>query len=488
MEEVKVIWSPFSKQKRALSCPAMEMHYGGAAGGGKSETLLIKALNFASMEGTRGLLLRRKIVDLQKAGAIIDRSKTLFKGRGKYNDQKKRWYFPKNSIIEFGHCQAAKDLDNYYSAQYDFIGIDQVEQFTSEMYTFFFSRLRTTNPKVAPQIMSSSNPVGIGRAWLKQRFWIGEKEANKCYPITEDIIFPDGEKKSMTYYRAFIPSRVFDNPHIIKNDPMYLLRLQQLPEEKRKALMDGDWNAFEGAFFSEWNERIHVREGFNIPQHWKRTISFDWGFNDPTCVLWFTEDPVSGQIYCYRELKLQRTLDVDVMRAIWDLSKNENIYCIYYPWDLDRVDDQTGVSKRERMQNVWKDLTGEIPYMKVAVNNRAEGWDAVRYLLGSREDGKPRFQFFKNCKYLMESIPNQIYSDGDNKVEDLDTDGDDHGVDALRYFAISYRNFFEKPQEKKPHYKTLPVDVGGAIKYANGEYRMKPYNEIKSPAFAWLGE
>lgn len=485
----QVAWTPFAKQARALNCPAMEIHYGGAAGGGKSDTLTVKALSFVRNQGARCLLLRRKIVDLQKLGAIIDRSKTLYRGRGKYNDQKKRWTFAGNASIEFGHCQSTKDLDNYYSAQYDFIGIDQVEQFTQDMYTFFFSRLRTTNPNLTPQIMSGSNPVGIGRAWIKKRFWIGQREPNKAYPITEEVVFPDGSKKAMTYFRAFIPSRVWDNPHIMKNDPMYLLRLQQLPEEKKKALLDGDWNAFEGAFFNEWSENTHICNAFPIPSHWKRSVSFDWGFSDPTCVLWYAEDPNSGQIYVYRELKIQRTLDVDVMRLIHDLSKNETIYCIYYPWDLDRVDDQTGVSKKERMQNVWKDLTGEIPYMKVGINARQEGWDAVRYLMGMRSDGRPRMQVFKNCEYLIESIPNQIHDE--HNPEDLDTDGDDHGVDALRYFALTYRGFYEKsviPMAlTKADRERLPRDVGAAMKLHTGEYVMKT-QEVKTPAFAWLGE
>ena len=483
-EEVKpqYAWEPFEKQKRFLSCPAFEVHYGGAAGGGKSDALLVGALMAIQKKRAKVLLLRRKFVDLERS--LIQRSFFMFKGRAKYDGQHKRWRFPNGSTVEFGYCQTLKDLDNYYSAEYTMIGIDQVEQFTEEMYTFFFSRVRTTNPDIQCSVKSTSNPVGVGRGWLAKRFWILGKDAkpsDEAYPVTDEIILPDGTKKVFTYHRAFIPSRVYDNPHIMQNDPMYLARLNQLPTEKRKALMDGRWDAFEGAFFVEFDPKIHICEPFEIPKNWKKSISFDWGYSDPTCVHWTAEDPQTGKLYVYREFYVNRMLDVDVAKAIARHSHIEEINCIYYPWDLDFKNPQTGVSMKERMNNIWEDM-GLRYYMKVGNKNRAEGWSAIRYLLSLREDKEPHIKIFSNCKNLIETFPEQIHDE--TNPEDLDTDGNDHALDSLRYFAATYRNFYEKPGIPVGMDKSrIPIDVGGAIKIGR-EYRLKKENL----QFNWMVE
>lgn len=475
-----ILWAPFPKQSRFLTCPALEVHYGGAAGGGKSDALLIAAMMHCQQKGTRALLLRRKFVDLERS--LIQRSHVLFKGRARYEGQNKRWRFTQGGTIEFGHCQTIKDLDNYYSAEYSFIGIDQVEQFTEDMYVFFFSRLRSSNPDVTCMIRITSNPVGIGRAWLAKRFWIlGEdkRTPNKPYPITDEIVKPDGTKIALTYHRVFIPSKVFDNPHIMNNDLMYLARLNQLSSEKKKALLDGRWDAFEGAFFQEWDPNKHVCEPFPIPKHWKRCISFDWGYRDPTAVHWFAEDPDSGKIYVYREVYTTGTLETDLARIIARYSHDEEIYCVFYPWDLEFNLD--GMSRKERMRDTW-DQMGIRYYMKVGNKARLEGWAAVRYLLDLRDDKEPRMKIFTNCKKLIETIPEQIHDD--TNPEDLDTDGNDHACDSLRYFAATYRNFYEKPSVQLPVDKSrIPVDVGGAVKVGN-EYRLKRESEIQS--FNWM--
>lgn len=477
-------WRPFDRQIRFLSCPVFECHYGGAAGGGKSDALLVAALEHCRTPGAKVLLLRRKFVDLERS--LMQKAFVLFAGRGRWDGQHKRWTMNNKTSIEFGHCQTGKDLENYYSAEYSMIGIDQVEQFPEDMYLFFFTRTRTTSPKVKCQIRITSNPVGIGRGWLAKRFWILGKDAkpsNKAYPVTDDIVFPDGHKETLTYYRAFIPSKVWDNPHIIKNDPQYILRLQMQSPEKRKALLDGRWDAFEGAFFTEFDEKIHVCEPFEIPQNWKRSISFDWGYSDPMACYWWAEDPRSGKLYCYREFFTKKMLDIDVAKNIARMSYGESIDCIYYPWDLDFARGQVGASMRERMDEEWKSM-GLNFYLKVATKDRLNGWSACRYMLALGEDKTPRMQIFSNCKNLIETIPEQIHDDGN--PEDLDTLGNDHCVDGWRYFAASYRKFFEKSAiALETDYKRLPIDVGAATKMPDGSFQLKREPIL---SFRWMAE
>lgn len=476
MKKPNILWTPFAKQARALSCPAFELGYGGAPGGGKSDFTLVDPMRYLAEKGFKALLLRRRMVDLERS--LIVRSQELYRGRGVYDGQKKRWKFANDCSIEFGHCQRPGDIYNYQSAQYAYIGIEQVEQFTEPMYSFFFSRIRTTNPAIKPKIRCNFNPGGIGHTWLKKRFWIGDeaKKPNLIHTVKESLTRPDGQMEEFEYGRAFIPALVYDNEFIMKNDRQYLMRLMQLPEPTRTAYLEGRFDLFEGQFFKEWNPKVHVIDSFEIPPNWRRSIAFDWGYNDPTVVLWFAEDPGTGIIYCYRELFINQTIDIEVAKLFADMSKDENIFCIYYPWDLDNTNPQTGVSMHERMDAV----TGNKFWWKEGNKQRLNGWSATRNLLALRPDGKPRLQIFRNCTNLIRTMPEQVFDDTNS--EDLDTLGDDHCVDALRYFAATFRaNGIE--DDVREQQKVF--DLGGAIKKDNKFFFKK---EEPRMAFSWINE
>src|SRR3990167_8136496 len=114
----EVIWSPLPKQERFLSCPAFEVGYGGAKGGGKSDSILMDPLMgmMAGWENYRCLILRRKYTDLERS--LIVRSHEVYRGRAHWDVQNKRWRFPNHCTVEFGHCQNETDIHNYDSAQY----------------------------------------------------------------------------------------------------------------------------------------------------------------------------------------------------------------------------------------------------------------------------------------------------------------------------------------------------------------------------------
>lgn len=473
VKKPKYAWIPFDKQRRALSCPAFELGYGGAPGGGKSDFILVDPLAQVQKRGFKALLLRRKMIDLQRS--LIERSLVLYRGRGVYNGQDKRWRFPNDSSVEFGHCQKPSDIYNYQSAQYHYIGFEQLEQFMEPMYTFFFTRIRKVDTEISPRIRSNFNPGGIGHTWIKKRFWIHERPANQIYTISNKIKLPDGTEEDFSYGRAFVPATVYDNDLIMKNDRAYLMRLMELPEPTRTAYLEGRFDLFEGQFFKEWRPEIHVCDEFEIPANWRRFIAFDWGYGDPMVMLWIAEDPKTGTIYVYREWSTNETLDQDVARQMDRLSEREVIYAIYYPWDLDNNNPQTGVSMHQRMD----EITDNKFYWVEGVRDRKNGWMAVRNLLGIRPDGQPRMKIFKSCSYLIRSIPEQVHDP--IKTEDLDTFGDDHAVDALRYFAATYYATRPKMEEKLG---PVVVDLGGAVK-RNGQTFFK---KQERQSFSWMTE
>ena len=150
---------------------------------------------------------------------------------------------PTGSTIEFGYCDAESDVYRYQGAEYDTIRFDELTHFTESQYLYLLSRLRGANsfPK---QIKSSTNPGGVGHQWVKARFI--------------DPAPPETEFKAGRRTRIFLPSRVQDNHFLMESDPEYLARLNELPENQKRALLYGEWDLFEGQFFPEFRRETHV--------------------------------------------------------------------------------------------------------------------------------------------------------------------------------------------------------------------------------------
>ena len=131
----------------------------------------------------------------------------------------------------------------------------------------------------------------------------------------------------------------------------------------------------------------------------------------------------------------------------------------------------------ERMRNIWRELRGSEYYSRCGNKQRMEGWNSVRHYMGKRVDGEPMLKIFNTCKYLIETIPEQMHSD--SNPEDLDTDAEDHAVDALRYMLASYKKLdysdekILSDKEKIALGRKSPIDIGGGFKMPNGEIRLK---------------
>lgn len=239
-----------------------EVFFGGAAGGGKSYAQLIDALYLAlSYGGSKQLILRRTLPELQRS--LIPESGKLYPARvAKFLKTERKWIFMNGSTIEFGCCDKEGDVKKYQSAEYDVIRFDEVTHFTEYQYTYMLSRVRGVNfcPK---QMKSTGNPGGAGHFFIKKRFI-----DNGCFkkPFSDD--------SGRSY--VFIPSSVKDNHFLLKSDPDYIKRLEQLPELERKRLLEGDWDVLEGGYFEMFSRDIHIMKPFEIPDYWEKFISLDY--------------------------------------------------------------------------------------------------------------------------------------------------------------------------------------------------------------------
>ena len=197
-----------------------EVLYGGAAGGGKSEWLLMSALQYVDVPGYAALLVRRTHPMLALPGGLIQRAHEMLDGTDAvWSGSKSRWTFPSGAIMQFGHLQHEQDKTQYQSSEFTFIGFDELTHFTETQYRYLFSRLRRlSNSKVPLRMRVASNPGGVGHDWVNQRFRV-----------------EDGDS------RLFISAKLKDNPYLDAKE--YTESLMQLHPHERSQLLDGDWDS-----------------------------------------------------------------------------------------------------------------------------------------------------------------------------------------------------------------------------------------------------
>jgi len=234
---------PWPKQQQFLELTCHEAFYGGAAGGGKSDALLLAALKFVHIPNYAALILRKDTQRLKLAGGLIPRAHGWLTQRGAtWNGSERCWTFPTTgapATIRFGYLLDADDKYRYGSSEFQYIAFDELTEFPEEDYLFLFSRLRRTKDVSAPlRMRSASNPGGLGHAWVKARF-IGDETAHAAAAT----LWRDG--------RAYIPATIDDNPAL--DAVSYRQSLKHLPPLFRERLMNGDWSLREdGLIRPDW--------------------------------------------------------------------------------------------------------------------------------------------------------------------------------------------------------------------------------------------
>lgn len=412
MWKVLFRYIPTVKQTLFHKTKALHKLFWGAAGGGKTDALLAESLMLCmKYPWIKGLFVRRTYWEIEET--INERlPKMLQDEEGKpagYHIRKNVLYFNGGQIVLW-YWQDDRRNDRYFGTEYDFIAVDELTRtiYKKSDLQKLLARNRTSKAHLhamwfVPYFMAGTNPGGLGHNYVKEVFIDGK-------PWTKF-------KKSDF---VFVPSRLEDNPHLLKADPNYERRLESISDENlRKALRYGEWNVFEGQFFPEYMETMHCVPFFQTTYKITKTVlCLDYGYRKPSAVYLLRRDS-EGIIWITHELYVTEHTYGALGEAI--KSKYENFNPEYIIAD-------PAIFAKNGWDNSGAEIIQAKSWLRVfpANNSRQMGWNLVKTLLIN-----DRIKIQNNCNNLKTEFWAAVYdSKSDN---DLDSNQPDHALDSVRY-------------------------------------------------------
>lgn len=426
-----------------LECPVFEVFYGGARGGGKTESSIGDWLQHSSLYGEHaiGIFVRRKLTQLSE---VIARTKQIFPKLGaKYNEQAKTWTMANGARLKFVYLERDSDAEEYQGHSYTRIYVEELTNFPSPGP---IDKLRATlrsGAGVPVGMRLTGNPGGPGHLWVKRRYIDPAPEGYRVVREGTEIEL-DGIKQIVELDRVFIPSKIGDNQLLMRNDPTYILRLKQSGSAALvEAWLKGNWDIVDGAFFDEWDQSKHVLAAEDwiqrIPRTAMRFRAFDWGSAKPFSCGWYavadgTWGLPKGALLKYAEwygasgpnkgLKMDAQL---VAQGIRERELEMKVKVSYGAADPSIFIRDGGPSIAEIM--AMKGVN-----WRRADNKRKAGAEQVRCRLVGWE-GAPMLYFLDICEDSIRTIP--VLQHDETNPEDVDTEGEDHAYDETRYAVMS---------------------------------------------------
>lgn len=436
------------KQQIGFTTQATEFLYGGAAGGGKSVLLRASAIRWCmEVPGIQVYLFRRTLRDLRDNhlrgpfSFFVLLGDFIKTGHVKYRSVENEFHFWNGAILHMCYCDSESDVEGYRGAEMHILLMDELTHFSEFQFRFLRHRVRIAGLKIPakykgllPRIECGSNPGSVGHAWVKRTFINpkAELEIWRCPPDEGGML------------RQFIPAKLSDNAHLMRDDPNYADRLRGMGSDHLvRAQLDGDWNIVAGQAFEKLRRDLHALDPMEPPEEALIFGALDWGSSRPFSFgMWFVSPgcdgtiggmPVwiqAGAIVCYNEwygytgkpndgLRLEVAEVADGMKEKW--GGRRPAYTVADPsmWKVDG-----SPSHAETM-------LGRGVVLRRADNSRIAGYLQVRDRIAGNEEG-PMLYATTNCHHgFWRTMPDIIMDE--RHVEDVSTTGEDHAYDQTRY-------------------------------------------------------
>lgn len=440
-QEKEVIFTPNpGPQTEFLAAGEREVLYGGAAGGGKTYSLIADPMRYFGNANFNGLILRRTNDELRE---IIWKTQELYPrafNGAKWQEKKSQWVFPSGARLWLTYLERDEDVLRYQGQAFSYIAFDELTQHpTPFAWNYMRSRLRTTDPDLPIFMRATTNPGGPGHGWVKSMF-VDPAPPNKPFGATdidtgEELRYPENHPEKPgepLFNRRFIPASLYDNPYL-SNDGAYEANLLSLPEMQRRQLLEGDWAVATGAAFPEFRMNIHVVDPFDIPSTWRRFRSCDFGYSTFSAVHWFAVDPSYETLVVYRELYVSKHTGRDLAKAVMDAEQGDSISYGVLDSSCWHNRGQVGPSIAEEMISMgcrWR------PSDRSA-GARVAGKNRLHELLKVDEVTEmPGIVFFNTCRQIIADLP-VIPSDPKGSDDINPRYASDHAYDSIRYGIMS---------------------------------------------------
>jgi len=483
-------WKPNDKQAAFLAVPndVKEAFYGGGAGSGKSEILLVYPIvrRWYQNPKFKQVFMRRTYPELRNE--IVPRSKEFYYKLGAtFNKSEMSWCFPApdqfggrglanyGAMVYLGHCENEDDVHQYDSMEINLFTPDELTSFTEWIYLYIgLTRVRTSDINLPAVIRAAGMPGGIGHTWVNNRFVRHNKKGN---------IVLEGRGGNR---RIFIFATLADNEHI---DPNYAQSLEGLPEAEKKAKKYGDFDAYLGQVFDEYRDRhypdepdnaLHLIEPFDIPEWWPKIVSIDWGFAPPAMsYACFGAISPERRVIVYRELAWQKTKIEEWGAQLKEHIDRENprVVKLCQSAKQDRGQDHTieqqvnaaigrivvlsgntpgsRIATKQLLHEYFRWKAKYIPHQDIRAYNdeyaawvlRNRGLQEYQSYLASfnppqEETNLPKVLIFNTCPLLNNAIKSCVY-DKTNPEDVAEFPGDDP-YDGFRYLVDTADKFFDE--------------------------------------------
>ncbi|MGH7743292.1 MAG: hypothetical protein ACREQ5_00520 [Candidatus Dormibacteria bacterium] len=416
---------PTPKQQEFHNATEFDVLFGGAAGPGKSLALLMEGIRACvKYPGLRVGVFRRTFPELEESLLTeLARYEYAIALGAHYDRAHHDLRFPNGSLLMFRYAESMVDATRRQGGQYQLLLFDERTLTPPDVIEFLCSRLRSGDPSIPVLgIRSSTNPGGPGHSMVRQRYVDAtDYGAN---------VVTDSRGRTV----RFIPARLADNPHINRE---YARDLDALPEAMRAAFRDGSWSSFNGQVFVEWSHDRHVVPRFTIPTEWQRYAGLDYGWTAPTAVVWAARDN-DGRLWLYRELTMRQTPEREQARRILEAEGGESVVM--------RAADPSMWGRSGSALPPSSQYALEGCYLTKADNDRLSGKLRIHTYLAEgpacahhRSLGQEMCPMLHvldgTCPELVRTLPALPYDP--RRIEDVDTNAEDHHYDSLRYLALS---------------------------------------------------
>lgn len=439
----------------ALHSPCGWVACGGAKAGGKSAALrrVLLTLLF-SFPGSRALLIR-KTWDMVYRNAVLKLWDDFPQLEAMFNKTDKILTLPNDSQLQFGFGENDGDVRRFNGVEYDWIAVDQSEEFSLDDLRILKSCNRSRIPGIRPKLMLTFNPGGPGHMYNKRIFldrtFQGNEAPEEYAPLLvmhgwDNIVWvrDDLERAGLTaddyYYRFTEAERrkwFLDSP--------YGKDLLGLDDDLRAKYLDGDWDVHAGQYFHSFKAQGYPDGNLFGPHYhevpmkpwYPRWISMDGGFKHGTAVYWWFWD--GTKTYCEQEWVV-RELEADaVARGIFERSQGKVFadFVLSHDWFLQTV---SPVSRAAQMRIVFDELNRKSedehrldgkPLTKVPAPRAAPKDRANRNSLLSQKLGNRTLLIHEDCTGLIRKLPLAL-RDSERDSDFKGFEGDDE-IDGAGY-------------------------------------------------------